>query len=172
MSAPDPLVTLGRISGVYGVRGWVKLRSYTVPPANLLGFDRWTLRGPAGASNAIVEASRAHGKGFIAKLSGVDDRDGAARLIGVDIAVSRAALPPCDAGEYYWVDLEGLAVETTSAFGSASLGRVTRLIATGAHDVLVVAGERERLIPFVPERTVRNVDLERGVITVDWDPEF
>jgi 16S rRNA processing protein RimM len=172
MSAPEPLVTLGRISGVYGVRGWVKLHSYTDPPVNLLGFDSWILRGPALAAVANVEASRSHGKGLVAKLCGIDDRDGALRLIGAEIAVPRAALPPCNEGEYYWVDLEGLAVETTKAYGSTPLGRVKRLIATGAHDVLVVAGERERLIPFVPEQTVHQVDLDRGVITVDWDPDY
>ena len=172
MSGLDKRVTLGEISGVWGVRGWVRLRSFTDPPTNILAFSDWLLERPAGSIAVRLEAAEPRGRGFVAKLVGVDSRDEAAHLLGAKVVVPRASLPPCAPGEYYWADLEGLVVETRAGTESRSLGRVRSLIPTGAHDVLVVTGERERLIPFVPGRTVRDVDLERGVITVDWDPDF
>jgi 16S rRNA processing protein RimM len=169
---PDKLVTVGQVSGVFGVRGWVKVRSYTEPRENILGLKDWLLCWPQGSQPVRVEEGRLQGKGIVVKLKGIDDRDQAFGLIGIDIAVPRAALPPCAQGEYYWSDLEGMAVETTEAQGSQTLGRVTGLIATGAHDVLVVGGARERLIPFVLGKTVRSVDVDRALIVVDWDPSF
>src|SRR6185312_1486129 len=113
---------------------------------------------------------REQGKGMVAQLPGVDDREQAAALIGSDIYVSRDQLPPLAEGEYYWVDLEGLEVVTTE---DVSLGRISHLFATGANDVVVVRdGTRERLIPFVQGSYVRSVDLSAGRMVVDWDPEF
>ena len=100
--SPDRLVTLGRISGVYGVRGWVKVHSYTEPRDNVVGFASWTIRSAGGERTVEVEDGRAHGSNVVAKLRGVDDRDAARELIGSDIAVERSALPACEAGEYYW----------------------------------------------------------------------
>ena len=116
----------------------------------------------------VVEGRR-HGKGVIARLQGVDSREGAAALSGMTVSVRREQLPRTAPGEYYWVDLIGLRVTTTDG---AELGTVASLIETGANDVLVVAGARERLIPFLPERTVTCVDLEAGTLTVDWDSDF
>lgn len=170
MSAkPHRLVTLGRISGVYGVRGWVKVHSYTEPRDNVVGFARWTLRTRAGESTVEVEDGRAQGANVVAKLRGVDDREAARELIGADIAVERSALPACEPGEYYWTDLEGLEVVTPAG---DRLGTVDHLVATGGHDVLVLAGEPPRLIPFVHGTVIRGVDLAAGVIVADWSPEF
>jgi 16S rRNA processing protein RimM len=112
---------------------------------------------------------RAQGKGVVARLDGVDDRDAATALVGTEIWVPRDALPKPRQGEYYWADLEGLAVRTVDG---VDLGRVSHLFATGANDVMVVQGGRERLIPFVPGRQVVKVDLDAGLIEVDWDPDF
>jgi 16S rRNA processing protein RimM len=166
---PHRLVTLGRISGVYGVRGWVKVHSYTEPRDNVVGFARWTLRTRAGESTVEVEDGRAQGANVVAKLRGVDDREAARELIGADIAVERSALPACEPGEYYWTDLEGLEVVTPAG---DRLGTVDHLVATGGHDVLVLAGEPPRLIPFVHGTVIRGVDLAAGVIVADWSPEF
>ncbi|SRR5690606_7536487 len=168
MSGQHKRVTLGRVSGVFGVKGWIKVHSYTEPRENILGFDRWTLEQNGRVSEVEVEDGRAHGKGLVAKLAGCDDRDRALELIGAEISVERAALPRLGPDEYYWTDLEGLEVRTPSG---ESLGRVDHLLATGANDVLVVRGERELLIPFVLERVIRDVDLASGVIVADWDPE-
>jgi 16S rRNA processing protein RimM len=165
----DRQVLLGRIVGVFGVDGWVKLHSFTEPRDNVLRYRPWILRGPAGERRVEQPQGRAQGKGVVARLDGVDDRDAATALVGTEIWVPRDALPKPRQGEYYWADLEGLAVRTVDG---VDLGRVSHLFATGANDVMVVQGGRERLIPFVPGRQVVKVDLEAGLIEVDWDPDF
>jgi 16S rRNA processing protein RimM len=163
------LITLGRISGVWGVRGWVKVHSYCEPRANIVGFDAWTVRQRGGERTVEVEDGRGQGASVVAKLRGVDDREQARGLVGAEVAVERAALPKCEPGEYYWTDLEGLEVVTP---GGARLGTVDHLVATGSHDVLVLAGRPKRLIPFVPGTVIQSVDLAAGVIVADWSPEF
>lgn len=162
------LVTLGRISGLFGVKGWVKVQSYTEPRDNLARFGVWIVRRRGADSAMEVEEARGHGSNVVAKLRGIDDRDAARDWVGAEVAVDRAALPACEPGEYYWTDLEGLEVRTVSG---ESLGKVDHLLATGEHDVLVLHGERDRLIPFVLGAVIRDVDLESGVIVADWWPE-
>lgn len=163
------LVTVGRISGLYGVRGWLRVFSYTEPRENIVGYKSWLIENDGGWRPAEVDAGRMQGKGVVVKLKGCDDRDAAAQLLGRDIAVRRDQLGEPDPGEYFWLDLQGLRVVTIAG---VELGVVDHLFATGANDVMVVRGERERLIPFVQGEMVRNVDLQRGVIEVDWDPDF
>ncbi len=160
-------VVLGRIDGVFGVRGWVKVFSETDPREGILRYSPWLL-GPASQLRRVAEG-RAHGKGVVARLEGCEDRDQALLLVGQEIAVTRDRLPPPKPDEFYWIDLEGLAVETLSG---VPLGRVSHLFSTGVNDVLVVVGERERLLPFSWESVVREVDFERRLIRVDWDPDF
>jgi len=162
------LVTIGCITGVFGVRGWVKVRSYTEPRENILGYSRWLVRRDGHWRPMELVEGRLQGKGVVASLEGVHDREQALGLMGADIALPREDLPPLPEGEYYWADLEGLEVVTTQG---VSLGHVDHLLATGANDVLVVIGERERMIPMAAPY-VTHVDLERGRIEVDWDPEF
>jgi len=162
-------VVLGRISGLFGVRGWVKVYSYTEPRENIAGYHDWYLQCDGDWRPARVEQGRRHGKGVVVKLAGIEDRDRAAGLIDCDIAVDRDQLPPLPPGEYYWTDLEGLRVVTLEG---TELGRVSHLFATGANDVMVVEGERERLLPFVQPDIIRRVDPEQGLIEVDWDPDF
>lgn len=116
-----------------------------------------------------IEDGRVQGKGLAVLLPGFEDREQAAALVGTQIFVGRDQLPATAKNEYYWSDLEGLEVKTTLG---QSLGRVAKLMETGANDVLVVRGDRERLVPFVQGQYVTRVDLEGGVIEVDWDPEF
>ena len=110
-----------------------------------------------------------HGKGLVAKLDGVVDRDQAAALMDFTVSVDRGQLPENPDGTYYWADLVGLTVTTQQG---QQLGTVDYMMETGANDVMVVAGDRERLIPFVLGQVVAKVDLESGLILVDWDPEF
>ncbi len=162
-------LVLGEIVGVHGVRGAVKVMSWTRPRLNIMDYPVWQLDGPAGTQSVKLRAGREQGKGLVAELEGVSDRDQAELLRGMLITVERSALPDKAPGEYYWVDLEGLAVQTMNG---QPLGTVSGLIETGANDVLVVTGERERLIPYVPDVYVIAVDLAAGQMTVDWDPEF
>jgi len=160
---------MGRVSGVYGVRGWLKVRSDCEPAERLLDYSPWQLESAAGWRSYAVEEGRAHGQGLVVKLAGVADRDQARALGGADIAVLRSQLPALEADEYYWNDLVGLGVVTVEG---EALGRVTGLMATGANDVLVVSGDRERLIPFIPDQVVVEVDAQSRRIEVDWDPDF
>jgi 16S rRNA processing protein RimM len=166
-------ITVGKIGAPYGVRGWVKVYSYTETVDNLLHYVPWYIRAEnapqAPWQEAVVSEAKAHGKGIVAKLAGCEDRDDAAALRGREIAIRRDQLPPPAEGEYYWIDLQGLEVQTLDG---VSLGIVDHLLETGANDVLVVKGERERLIPYVQGPIVKEVDLDRGVIRVDWDPDY
>lgn len=166
--APDRRITVGRIAGLFGVRGWVKVYSHTRPREAILNYSPWLVT--IGGSERTLELAegRVQGKGVIARLEGVADRDQAAVLVGAEIAVGRAQLPAPAANEYYWAELEGARVIDQRG---TELGRVSHLFETGAHDVLVVRGETERLIPFGGS-VIKRVDLANGVIHVDWeDPE-
>lgn len=160
---------MGRVSGLYGVRGWVKVYSYTQPRENILNYTPWYLEIDGCWVPFEIQAGRRHGSTVVAHLENCPDRDAAIRLLQHRIAVRSEQLPPAGEGEYYWADLIGLRVRTTDG---TELGTVSDLMETGANDVLVVSGERERLIPFTPGHAVRDVDLSAGVITVEWDPEF
>ena len=163
------MVRLGRIGGAYGLHGWVHVRSATDGPERILDYSPWSIDRGGEWREFEVVSGRPHGPGLVAKLAGCDDRDCAQALAGSDIAVPRDRLPALDTDEYYWVDLIGLTVVTTRGL---ELGRVSRMLETGANDVLVVDGERERLIPYVPGEVVVAVDEREGEIRVDWDPEF
>jgi len=159
-------VVLGRISGLHGVRGWVRVYSYTEPREAVLNYDRWLLSGKHGWQEAIVAEGQRHGKTIIARLDGYVDRDQAASLIGIEVGVPRESLPTTGKDEFYWSDLEGLRVMHRD--GNV-LGKVAYLLETGANDVMVVKGEQERLIPFVMDKVVLGVDLDKGEIEVDWE---
>jgi 16S rRNA processing protein RimM len=166
-------VTLGRIAGVFGVQGWVRVRSYSDPQGNLLRYKRWYLKGPTEREVRVVQGREQIG-GLVVQLSGEDgnpitDRDVAAGLIGSEIEVPRADLPRLKRGEFYWVDLVGLQV---SNLQGEELGKVEYITDNGAQAVLALAGERERLIPFVHGPIVQSVDLKAGRIVVDWSPDW
>jgi 16S rRNA processing protein RimM len=164
----DPVV-LGRISGLFGVAGWVRIFSHTSPRENILSYSPWYLLRGGRWERLGLEEGRRQGRSVVARLSGCADRDQAALLVGCDIAVRRDQLPEAGEDEYYWTDLEGLRVRTVDG---VDLGVVDHLFETGANDVVVVRGDRERLIPYLWDRVVRSVDLEAGEMTVDWDPEL
>ncbi|CAM3583849.1 ribosome maturation factor RimM [Parendozoicomonas haliclonae] len=175
----DDLV-MGRITAVYGIKGWVKVYSFTAPMTNVLNYRQWRLRYPDGRQETVqLDNGRTHGKGLIALIAKTADRNQAERFIGAEILVNSRDLPEPDDGEFYWHQLEGLTVLARDEDGNESnLGKVHHLMETGANDVLVVRGasgsidRRERLIPWLEEQVVTEVNLEQGFIRVDWDPEF
>lgn len=164
----DRLV-VGKIVGLFGVQGWVKIFSHTEPKENIFTYAPWLVEIKGEWRPMKVLSGRVQGKGLVASLEGYADRELARLLIGAEIAVLRSQLPKPAKGEYYWTDLIGLNVVTTDG---VELGKVDHLFDTGANDVMVVKGERERLIPFVTGQYVHEVDLDAGTIRVDWDPEF
>ena len=169
MNGERKRIVIGKVGGPFGVKGWIKLLSWIEPREEIADYTPWQIgRGDQWKDWKVAEF-RPHGKGLAARLVGLDDRDEAAKLLGADIAVWRDQLGEPEPGRYYWADLVGLEVKSVDG---SSFGKVEGLMATGANDVLVVKGERERLIPYIQEQVIKSVDLDAGIITVDWDPDF
>jgi 16S rRNA processing protein RimM len=163
-------IVVGEVSGVFGLKGWIKVYSFTEPRENILNYSPWVLRKGSDLKTIAVLDGGLQGKAVVACLLGISDRDMAASLSGYEIVIDASLLPKAEAGEYYWRDLIGLNVETEQG---TALGVVDYLLETGANDVLVVKeGEKERLIPFLQGQFVKHIDLESGMMIVDWDPEF
>jgi len=159
-------VLLGRIVGLFGVRGWVKVFSYTDPRDAILHYNHWLVSRDGDWKRLAIAEGKCHGKAVIVRMDGVHDRDAAAELIGCDVAVRRDELPDTAEGSYYWADLEGMRVVDRRG---KELGTVAYLLATGANDVLVTEGDGERLIPFIPDQVILDVDTASGIIRVDWE---
>ena len=159
---------MGRVSAPFGVTGWIRVQSFAAAAENLLDYPMWWLGRESEWRQYRVADSRVQGHTVVAKLEGCDDRDAAGRLRGYEVAVPRDELPQAGANEYYWIDLIGLNVVDTAG---TDLGRVARILQTGANDVLVVEGTRERLIPFIAG-VIGEIDQAAGVIRVDWDADY
>ncbi|MBT8421845.1 MAG: ribosome maturation factor RimM [Gammaproteobacteria bacterium] len=176
-AVPDVSVPVGRIAGAYGIKGWVKITSFTDPAENVFKYAPWTLcdsRGNRPDTVVGVLESKAHGKGWVARLEGVADRNAAEEMKGLQIIVGRDRLPEPEVGQYYWADLEGLQVNDQHG---KCLGRIDHLLETGSTDVMVIVDDAGRgngrcLIPFIEGQTVTSVDLEAGCLQVDWDDEW
>jgi 16S rRNA processing protein RimM len=148
------------------VKGWVKVFSYTRPREAILDYDRWYLKQKGEWQATAISEGKRHGKTVIVHLEDVDGRDEATAFLDCEIAVERDALTDPEDGLYYWADLEGLLVVHRDG---TELGRVAYLMETGANDVMVTEGERERLIPFIADKVILDVDFDEGVINVDWE---
>lgn len=159
---------MGRIAAPYGIKGWIKIQPFTDSPHGLLDYPVWQVGHEGDWQERIVEVSKPHGASVVAKLCGIDGRDEAAALQGRRIAVSRDGFPAPAADEYYWADLVGLRVVNAAG---VVLGTVSRLFETGANDVMVVDGDRERLLPFIGP-VISKVDIPGGVILVDWEADY
>jgi 16S rRNA processing protein RimM len=160
----------GQISGVFGVKGWVKVFSFTQPRENILRYSPWILQKNNQTKEIKVVGGQRQGSNVVAELEGVLDRDAALELMGWEIFIRKDQLPKPQAGEYYWADLIGLEVVTAEG---VKLGTVDHLMETGANDVLVVIDDKiERLIPFLQQQTVLKIDLAARSMVVDWDPDF
>ena len=168
---PGRRIILGRISAIHGIRGWLKVFSYTDPRENIFLYQPWLLgEGGEESGAAWTEVAFADygtsGKALVVKLPGIEDRETAHQFVGRSLAVYRERLPEPETGEYYWADLMGMEVV---ALTGERLGRVVDIYATGANDVLVVQGDRRRTIPFVMAEVIRRVNEDVSLITVDWE---
>jgi len=180
-------VILGRITGVYGVQGWLKVFSYTDPMESIIDYNPWYIRAGNRKKEPWTEvrlaAGKRHAKTVIVRLEDCNDRDQAMTYIGSEIAIEQEQLETLQGkDEYYWRDLFGMRVVNLQG---VELGVVKDLMETGVNDVLVVVSEKEvtgkegtetgykeRLIPWTMHNAIIAVDLEQGVIEVDWDPDF
>lgn len=176
-STPEQVI-VGKITAAYGIKGWVKIHSYTDPDTNIFDFQQLSMQR-GGQDHAIeIDEGRRHGKGLVAHIVGCDDRNEAERLAQCSLSVSAAELPEAAANEVYWRDLEGMLVYTGDRQAPILLGQIANLFETGANDVMVVDSTadsidgRQRLIPWVLAHYVLDVDMEKRQVLVAWDPEY
>ncbi len=164
------MVVVGCLGSPYGVHGWLKLYSYTQPIDNILNYPQWYLQTETGWQliTSVETQTQPHGKYIRVKIAGCDSPEQARLYTNALIAVTRDQLPELADGEYYWSDLEGLSVVNTRG---VALGQVDHLFSTGANDVMVVKGERERLLPYI-KNVVLEVDLVQKKMVVEWDEDF
>ncbi|MDR0807177.1 MAG: ribosome maturation factor RimM [Enterobacteriaceae bacterium] len=169
-------VVLGKLGSTYGIRGWLRVFSSTEQSESIFDYQPWYIQRAGEWQVIELESWKRHNQDLIIKLKGVDDREVANGLTNCEIAVDSAQLPALEEGDYYWKDLLGCQVVTTSGY---ELGKVTDMMETGSNDVLVVRanlkdafGAKERLIPFLDGQVIKNVDLTAQLIEVDWDPGF
>ncbi|QPF74550.1 ribosome maturation factor RimM [Roseateles sp. DAIF2] len=181
---PEDAVEVGRVLDAWGIKGWVKVQSYSTDAQALFASRRWFLQPPEGKPVAKslppvlkILSVRDHGEGIVANAEGVADRNAAEALRGARIFISRAQFPKSDTDEYYWIDLIGLTVVNRQG---ETLGDVVGLLDTGPHSVLrivppgltpPVKPDQERLVPFV-SAFIDAVSLEERRITVDWGLDY
>lgn len=164
----DDLICVGHILGAQGIKGWVRVYSNTSPRENIVNYSPWLIELRQELKSVDVNG-RLQGRNVIARLNGIEDRNQAEALTGCRILIDSALIPRLQAGDYYWSDLIGLAVESLQG---EPLGVVSSMLETGADDVMVLDGDRERLIPFVIDDIVREVDLDGQRLVVDWRPDY
>ncbi|UXZ54529.1 ribosome maturation factor RimM [Halomonas sp. 7T] len=168
-------VVLGKLTSPHGIKGWLKVYSYTSPMDSILQYPEWWVRQGDALTKMTIVQGRRQGKGLVVQLKGIDDRTAAEALAQTDILMPKESLPTLSDDEYYWHELEGLTVFTQSG---ERLGQVSYLFETGANDVMVVRGDndaidkRERLLPFLPDDVIVEISPENGRMVVNWDPEF
>lgn len=169
-------ILVGAVDGVFGIKGWLKIKSFTQPIDNILKYSEWKLAIPDGSSHSVeLEAKNIAGRKVTVKVAGVDDRDAALALVGAEIKVSEGSLPALEEGEFYHYQLEGLTVVNAA---HQCLGVVSHVLVTGANDVLVVkpvpesVDSKERLIPYLFNKTVMAVLLDSSVIEVEWELDY
>jgi 16S rRNA processing protein RimM len=169
--ADEEFLPVGKISGAFGVKGWMKIYSFTEPRANILKYSPLFISRHGDWVEVKVSGGHSQGKGIVMGLAQVTDRDQVMALIGAELAIKKSQLAPIDEDDYYWSDLTGLQVVNQK---NETLGVVDHLVETGANDVLVVKDEKgtERLIPFVMDEIVLQVDLDNKLIQVDWDLDY
>lgn len=162
-------VTIGKLGSTYGIKGWIKLYSYTSPAENIFEYSPWLVNlNNVWAEYKVVEA-KPHGAFWVVRFANCETPEEARRFTNCEIAVERKELPSLPPGEYYWVDLIGLTVINLQG---ETLGVVDHLTETGANDVLVVKGKKEHWIPYLRDSVIKSIDLEQKIITVDWDADF
>ena len=165
----EDVVVMARVAGSFGIKGWLKLHTFTQSPDSLDAYASWLLKGSKGWEEFELEDFAVNVKGVVAKLKGCDDRTAAENLAKRDIGIPRDALEDAGEGEVFWFDLIGCDVVNTAG---ENFGKVETLLETGANDVLVVKrGTEEILIPYVDE-VILKVDREAKLITVEWTQDF
>lgn len=163
------VIVIGKLSGVYGVKGWFKVYSWTDEKKGILDYHPWLIADGDNWQAYELESGKVHGKGIVAKLKGIDDRDEAQALLQRNIGIHKQQRKVLEEGIFYWDELIGLQVVNLQG---ERFGTIRRMIETGANDVMVVQGDTERLIPYVWKDVVNEVDTDSRVVTVDWMSDY
>jgi 16S rRNA processing protein RimM len=169
-NADKVYIKVGKIGSTFGIKGWLKIQTYTEFGASILTYSPWHLLDNNGnlSETVTIEDSRPHGgTGIIIKLPNIETPEEARLLTGKTIAIARDQLPALEKDEYYWTDLEGLSVYNTQ---NEFLGKIIYMISTGSNDVLVVIGDKEHAIPYMMGSVIKKIDLAKREMHVDWDP--
>ena len=166
----DKKILVGKISNPHGIKGWVKVISFTDPIENILSYKQWIISDKETERTYYLEDSRVQGNKIVIKLENVNDRNDADLLKNLQIQVNRSDLPELDQNSYYWEDLVDFNVIDIKG---NHVGKVDSLFRTGSNDVLVIIDEtKERLlVPFIMEEVIKYVDLAKELISIDW-PEL
>ena len=170
-------VVVGRLTSAFGVHGWIKVWSYTDIKENILTYTPWWVRSGGVFEQLLLDDWKWRRDELIVRLEGVKDRDKAKNWCKKDILVDLAKLPKLSGDSYYWHQLIGLSVVSDFEGGIFNFGHVSKIIETGANDVLIIScdadsiDDKERLIPYL-RQYVFSVDLQKHVIRVNWDPDF
>lgn len=179
MPIPADCITVGKIVAVFGIKGWLKLVSYTEPVENMMGYTPLWLERPDGELEKVeFDQYRVQVGQLVAHIAGVDDRDEARAYCHRLVKVEKRCMPPLEPGCYYWHQLVGLKVFSRHHPQKAFLGRIDDLIETGANLVMRVVpcegsvDQRERLLPYLKGHYGIQVDLVDGSLLIDWDPDF
>ena len=163
-------LVIGRIGGVYGVKGWLKIFSFTRPSKNIFSYSPWILEIDDIFHEINCEEFRKNGENYVVKILGVNNPEDASRYTNCDIAITEEQLPRLNDGEYYWRDL--IAIKVINQNGDL-LGKVSEIIETGANDVFVITnknkGQHKILIPYVMGLFIRDIDLTTQTMNVDWE---
>lgn len=162
------MIVMGRVGAPFGLKGWVRIQPYSEQVDGLFRYPEWWLANTDGWDSCKVVEKAVHGDVLLVRFAGCEDRDQAARIKGREVAILREHLPAPEDGEYYWADLVGLLVENSHG---QSLGRVERLFESGSSPILVIVGERERLVPYI-EDVVKDVNLDAGKLLVEWELDY
>ncbi|MDC0609256.1 ribosome maturation factor RimM [Vibrio sp.] len=176
MSEQSEKIVVGKFGATYGIRGWLKVFSYTDNAESIFSYSPWFINHKGEWVEHKLEGWKRHNKGYVVKLEGLDIREDAQLLTNIEILIDPNSLPELSEEEFYWRELFGMQVFTTNGY---NLGEVTDMMETGSNDVLVVKanlkdafGQKERLIPFLEEQVIKKVDRDAQRIEVDWDPGF
>jgi 16S rRNA processing protein RimM len=168
-------IEMGKFGAVYGIKGWLKVHSYTDNAESIFEYKPLLMESKGQFQEVVISDWKHHNKGLIAKVAGYDVREEAQALVGAALFVDPSQLPELE-DEFYWRDLVGCRVKTDKGY---DLGVVTEMMETGSKDVLVVKansndafGQKERLIPFIEQQVISNVDITGKLITVNWEPDF
>ncbi len=161
---------LGKISGIFGVKGWLKVYSYTHPMERIVQYKKWYLQKAGVWSEYQIEQGRKNGKTVVVKIKGFNSIEESTALLGQKVAIKHEQLPR-QPESYYWVDLIGCQVHTVEGL---YIGVIESLFETGANDVIEVRSESGELhlIPYIKKQVIIKVDLFKKELIVDWDTDY